>query len=258
MPYNDPARADHRFVDVVQYESFPNPVPIADALATYYETGTQSGPNFQSAVRTISEIAYHRIPAAAGVAVTGVSQLPSTDRLIAMPPSAERMRWPKDALRTADHIPEGACYTPRDGVPIDVYESAALQERARADHQHVLQVISGEVTRRGGIWWYNNNIDLYATLGSRRMLIEAKSLTDAREAVNRMRYGMGQLFDYRVRYRAEVLDAQPVLVFGSPPAEGAASIGEVLAENGVAFVIADKGGIHPMNVRAMTLPIFAA
>lgn len=256
-PYDDPVRADHRYVDIVQYEPFPKPVAINDGHGIYYETGTQHAPNFQSAVRAITDIAYHRILAAAGVAVTGVSLLPSTERLIAMPSPAERMRWPKDVLRTAARIPEGAGYVPRDGVAIDVYESAALQERARADHQRVLQTISAEVTRRGGSWWYNNNIDLYATLGPERMLVEAKSLTDAREAVNRMRYGMGQLFDYRVRYRAEVADAQPVLAFGAPPERETAWIGDVLHENGVALVIADQRGLHPMNGLAEALPLFA-
>lgn len=202
-PYGDPVRPDHRFVDVVQYEPFPRPVPIEDGLGAYYESGVPQSPNFQSAVRTISEIAYHRIP-------------------------------------------EGAGYVPREGVAIDIYESAALQERARTDHQRVLQMISAEVTRRGGAWLYNN-IDLYATLGSQRMLVEAKSLTDAREAVNRMRYGMGQLFDYRVRYRAEVDDAQPVSAFGAPPDRETAWIGEILHENGVALVIADQSALRPFE-----------
>ncbi|TAM75239.1 hypothetical protein EPN44_09280 [bacterium] len=258
VPYPDPYRDDHRYVGIVQYEAFPIPVPLRDLQGLYYETGTEHVPMSQSAVRTISEIAYHRILAAAGVAVTGVSLLPNTERLIAMPAPSERGRWPKDVLRTAQHIPEGAGYVPHEGQTVDIYESAALQERARADHQRVLQMIEAEVMRRGGSWFYNNNIDLYATLGADRMLVEAKSLTDAREAVDRMRYGMGQLFDYRVRYRAEVLDAQPVLAFGSPPAEGAGWIGEVLAENGVAFVVADKHGIRPVNEPAAALPIFAA
>ena len=258
MPYTDLDRDDHRFVDILQYQAFPNLVPLRDAHGNYYETGTPQVPMSQSAVRTISEIAYHRILAAAGVAVTGVSLLPSTERLIAMPPPVERMRWPKDVLRTADRIPEGAGYVPQASRGVDIYESAALQERARADHQRVLRMMEAEVTRRGGTWWYNNNIDFYATLGSERMLVEAKSLNDARDAVNRMRYGMGQLFDYRVRYRAETLDAKPVLAFGAPPAEETAWIADVLGENGVAFVVADGRGLHAMNAQAEQLPIFAS
>jgi len=119
-------------------------------------------------------------------------------------------------------------------------------------------MMEAEVTRRGGTWWYNNNIDFYATFGSERMLVEAKSLNDARDAVNRMRYGMGQLFDYRVRYRAETLDAKPVLAFGAPPAEETAWIADVLGENGVAFVVADGRGLHAMNAQAEQLPIFAS
>ena len=39
--------------------------------------------------------------------------------------------------------------SPKAGKAPDVYESAALQERARADHQRVLRIIHAEAVSRG-------------------------------------------------------------------------------------------------------------
>lgn len=71
-----------------------------------------------------------------------------------------------------------------------------------------------------------------------------------------MRYGMGQLFDYSVRYRAKIGGAKPVLAFGTPPRSDAAWISEILQENGVAFLARDRGLIEPVNALARTLPLF--
>ena len=38
VPYADTHRADHYFVDVIQYQPFPKLVPLTDAQGTYYET----------------------------------------------------------------------------------------------------------------------------------------------------------------------------------------------------------------------------
>jgi hypothetical protein len=254
-PYPDPNDARLRFVDIIQYEPFPAPVRLRDPLGNYYETGTPAVPQGQSAVRDISDVAYHRILAAAGVAMTGVSLLASTLRLEHAVPASS---WPKDNFREIERVPPGAGYVPRTGDPPNVYEAAALQERARADHQRVLGLILAAVRRRGGICLYNNNVDLLARFGNERLLVEAKSLNDLRDAVDRMRYGMGQLMDYAVRYRAEILDAQPMLAFGRAPAQDAAWIADVLQANGVAFACSAGDELLPLNERARETRLFAA
>ena len=98
-------------------------------------------------------------------------------------------------------MPDGTGYRPT-GKIIDVNESAALQERARGDHQETLKLVKAMVEARQGHCLFNNNVDLLASFASQKLLVEAKSLTVQSAAVDRMRYGMGQLFDYGVRYRA--------------------------------------------------------
>src|ERR1700722_11419397 len=44
---------------------------------------------------------------------------------------------PMDGIRHITEIPGGAGYVPQPGRKLDVYESAALRERARADHQNI-------------------------------------------------------------------------------------------------------------------------
>ncbi|MHB8364557.1 MAG: hypothetical protein ACYDEK_08270 [Vulcanimicrobiaceae bacterium] len=117
--------------------------------------------------------------------------------------------------------------------------------------------IRKRVASGGGVCFYNNNIDLYARVGEQKFLIEAKSLTDPRSAVDRMRYGIGQLFDYGVRYRTALDGAEPVLAFGNPPARDVAWIPSVLDENGIAFVTAIEERIVPLNDRAMRLPFIS-
>lgn len=164
---------------------------------------------------------------------------------------------PRNAFREAMTIPEGTGYVPSGKALPSVYESAALQERARKDHNKTLELIRRHAERLSGRCWYNNNIDLFVRCGDESLLIEAQSLHDARQSVDRMRYGMGQLFDYRIRYKAEIAGADPVLAFGASPDRETGWIATILQENGVAFVARDHERIVPLNERASALAIFA-
>jgi hypothetical protein len=215
--FEDWARAGHYYVNIAWYESFEQPVPLRRA-DLFVETESTSSPQFQSAARPIRETAYYRILMLGGV---------SAGREFAPPVTAETVltagysplivEAPRDSFREALTIPEGTGYVPSGKALPSVYESAALQERARKDHNATLELVRQHAERLGGRCWYNNNIDLFVRYGDQALLIEAKSLNDARQSVDRMRYGMGQLFDYRVRYKAELAGAAPVLAFGSPP-----------------------------------------
>jgi hypothetical protein len=112
------------------------------------------------------------------------------------------------------------------------------------------------VEARDGQCLFNNNVDLLASFASQRLLVEAKSLTVQSAAVDRMRYGMGQLFDYGVRYRAEIGRAQPVLAFGAIPSSEVGWISTILQENGIAFIARQRDSLLPMNDAARELPIF--
>jgi hypothetical protein len=257
-PWDDPNDQKLRFAPIIQYEPFQTLVPLRDPLGNYYETGADRTPQGQSAVRDISEIAYHRILAAANVAVTGISALPATTAAELTAYQGVPARWPKDELRIITDVPAGAGYVPHgQGIP-SVYDAAALQERARADHQRVLSEIVAKVRGLGGRCRYNNNIDLLTNVAEERLLIEAKSLNDLRDAVHRMRYGLGQLLDYRVRYRAELEGASPVLAFGRPPDRNTGWIAEMLQENGVAFVASIEGQVIPLNDLGRQTILFAA
>ena len=255
-PFADVDRADHRFVQLLKYEPFPNLVPLKDPLGNYYETGTPTPLPAQAAVRAISDIAFHRILAAAGAAVTGVSRLPSTDEIAAAPYFGMAVPYPKDKLRAASHIPPGAGYQPQGERVVDVFESAALQERARADHQRVLKLIAERAESRGGTWSYNNNIDLFVKTADARILVEAKSLNDPRRAVDRMRYGIGQLTDYSSRYREELGNAKRLLAFGRPPDQETSWVATVLEDANIAFVVADGERLVPLNESARAISLF--
>jgi hypothetical protein len=71
-----------------------------------------------------------------------------------------------------------------------------------------------------------------------------------------MRYGMGQLFDYSVRYRAEIGHAKPVLAFGAALRNDLAWVSEILEGNGVAFIARDANELRPINALAHQLSIF--
>jgi hypothetical protein len=179
--------------------------------------------------------------------VTDVSHLSITEQVAKDGYVGRPIAFPRDALREVTMIPRGAGYTPCGNKVVDVYEAASLQERARADHQRTLRVLLEKATAAGGQCWYNNNIDLFVRLGDERLLVEAKSLIDPRDAVDRMRYGLGQLTDYGVRYKAEVGHARPVLAFGNPPTRETSWIATILESVGIAFVVVSEQGPQPLN-----------
>ncbi len=251
----DWARAGHWFVDVAWYEPFGRPVALRQN-DTFVETESVTSPQFQSAARPIRETAFYRILSLGGVSAgREFAPLVTTDSVLATGYSALITEAPKDPFREALVIPEGTGYVPSGKALPSVYESAALQERARRDHNATLELIRRAAERLGGQCWYNNNIDLFVQCGAQRMLIEAKSLTDARRSLDRMRYGMGQLFDYRVRYKAEVSGAEAVLAFGAPPDRATSWIASILQENGIAFIARDHERIVPLNQRGEHLRI---
>ncbi len=255
VPWPDPEKSDHRFAPIIRYEPFPSLVPLKDVHGNYYETGSKHSPQSQSAVRVIDQIGYHRILAAAGVAFVGVSQMPSTEAVAATGYLGRPIDFPKDVLREARVIPSGAGYTPHGERAIDVYESASLQERARADHQATLKLFAARAHKVNGTCWYNNNIDLFVDAAGQRLLVEAKSLTDPRQAIDRMRYGIGQLTDYRVRYRSETAGSLPVLAFGLPPDRASSWVASVLEEAGIGFVAAVDDKLEPLNDCARKIAI---
>jgi hypothetical protein len=118
-------------------------------------------------------------------------------------------------------------------------------------------MIHANATSRGASCWYNNNIDLVVDFGDERDLIEAKSLNDLRDSVNRMRYGIGQLADYQVRYRAQLRGAKPLLAFGRPPDRETSWIATVLEETGIGFVAGDGDRLVPLNESAKSLRLFS-
>src|ERR1700680_976062 len=254
--FPDLNKPDHRFVPLVQADPLPRPVPLYDPSCAFYESEGPLAPPFQSAVRNISETAYWRIRSTGGVNAFDISMLGNTELVAAQPYAEQTTRRPLDDLRRIDAIPSGAGYKPHGDNRVNVYESAALQERAREDHQRVLRLIQREVLKRGGATWYNNNIDLYATVGERRMLIEAKSLNDLRAAVDRMRYGIGQLADYDYTYRAVLQAPEKVLAFGAPPDREVAWIGDVLQDQRIAFVASAAEKLLALNEAAQMLPLF--
>ncbi len=252
--FPDPIRSDHRFAPIISGDRFKRIVPIADDDGTFYETEDNRRPQFQSAVRTISETAYWRLLTAGGVTQTEFNALPETETIAASPYPIPLVAAPIDPFREISDIPPGAGYVPRGDTKLNVYEAAALQERARADHQRVLHVIQREVSRRGGTTFYNNNVDLYARLGERRYLIEAKSLNRAADAVGRMRYGIGQLADYAYRYEVELDGADRVLAFGTLPTAENTWIGNVMDREAVAFVCSLGDRVVALNDAAASLP----
>jgi hypothetical protein len=255
--FDDWASAGLYFVNVAWYEPFERPVPLRQN-EVFVETEGSTSPQFQSAARPIRETAYYRILMLGGVSAGREFATPvTTDTVLSMGYSPLLIEAPRDAFRVALTIPEGTGYVPSGKALPSVYESAALQERARKDHNATLELIRRHVERMGGRCWYNNNIDLFVRCGEQALLIEAKSLNDARQSVDRMRYGMGQLFDYRVRYKAEVAGAEPVLAFGAPPDRATRWITTILQENGIAFVARDRERIVALNDRAAAIALSA-
>lgn len=260
-PFPDLDNADHWFVAVRQYHRFNNPVPYSDATGRFYESTYNSRTAFTGrSVRRIAPTDFFRILGAAGISGDPYIELPDTDRIVAAPYSAlPQSAPPRQPLRRIDEIPPGTGYRP-SGARVDVFESAALQERARSDHQRTLRILQQLIHQRGGVTLYNNNVDMFATVRDTRLLIEAKSINDPRIVVDRMRYGIGQLSDYAVRYRGDLGDAERVLAFGAAPPSEASWISTILEESNVAFVALDSASeqVVPMNERARALPLFHA
>ena len=254
--FEDWARANHWFVGVAWYEPFERPVPLRQN-SEFVETEGSASPQFQSAARQIRETAYYRILMLGGVSAGREFAPISTESVLSIGYSPLIAEAPRDVFREALTIPEGTGYVPSGKALPSVYESAALQERARKDHNATLELIRHSAERLGGRCWYNNNIDLFVRCGEQALLVEAKSLTDVRQSVDRMRYGMGQLFDYRVRYKAEVAGAEPVLAFGARPDRATGWVTTILQENGIAFIARDGQRLVPLNERAKALVICA-
>ncbi len=214
----------------------------------FIETESTTSPQFQSAARPIRETAYYRILMFGGVSAGREFAPPiSTEAVVAAGYAPPLSEVPKDALREAIVIPEGTGYVPSGKALPSIYETAALQERARRDHNATLEMIRRAAERLGGRCWYNNNIDLLAHYGDRKLMVEAKSLNDPRQSVDRMRHGMGQLFDYRVRYKAEIAAAEPVLAFGAMPDRATDWVATILEENGIAFIARQGDRLLPLT-----------
>jgi hypothetical protein len=259
QPFPDPDDPTHRYVGIAQYRAFERPVPYADAAGVFYESAYSSRTAFTGrSVRRISPVDFFRILATAGLIGDPYASLQDADKIVlGIPPSSPIIHPPRQPLRDMPFVPKGTGYRP-SGNAVDVYESAALQERARNDHQRVLRVLHDRIIERGGSTLFNNNIDMFALVRDQRLLIEAKSLNLPHVAVDRMRYGIGQLADYTARYRGELGQSQRVLAFGSLPAPEVSWIGTVLEESEVAFVgLAENERLVALNQRAEKLAIFA-
>lgn len=253
----DPGDVTHRFVGIRKPIRFLNPVPYFDDQQRMYESRYPNRNAFQGhSVRYIDDLDFHRILAAANLTGADWTAAPTVDDVIhglVLPDG--NLEPPRDAFRPLTVVPDGTGYRPT-GKPIDVLESASLQERARDDHQGTIKLLKALVEARGGRCDYNNNVDLLASFDARKLLIEAKSLNNPNAAVDRMRYGMGQLFDYGVRYRPEIGKAQPVLAFGKMPTREVSWITTILQENGVALIARDRESLLPMNDLARDLLLF--
>jgi hypothetical protein len=253
--YEDFRKPDHRFVNLIRAQRFPKLVPLRDVRDRYFETESENGPQFQAAVREISPLAYHRMLAAAGVTQSDLDTMPDTERIAASPYPVPVAAAPTDALREITTIPPGAGYVPRgDSAIANVYESAALQERARRDHQEALAVVQRAAHRLGGTTFYNNNIDLFVRIGDQRFLVEAKSVTNPTSIIDRTRYGIGQLADYAYRYEGVTGNATRVLALATMPDRESAWIAGILENERIAFVATRGPEVLALNACASRLP----
>ena len=250
-PYPDERTPNHYWIDVLAYERL-RPVSLRDPNGVYYETGARDAINLRGrSIRYVDPMRYFAILAAGHAYSTIPEAVDLHDTATFAPSSA-----PVDAFREMLVVPPGTGYVPKGDALVDPYEAAALHERARGDHQDTLELLRRTIVSLGGHCLYNNNVDLFARIGERRMLVEVKSLTRQSSAVNRMRYGIGQLLDYRVRYKAELMGAEPVLAFGAEPTRDVSWIPTILQENGIAFVSRIGDRVLPGNTLAAQLPLF--
>jgi len=249
-PYPDVQNPGQYFVNIYDYRKM-RPVPLRRPTGAYYETATHDVPNLRGrSIRYITPQAFLAIlEAGHAYSATFDEPVDLQDIGIFTPGPI-----PRDLFREMNSVPPGTGYVPRGIELPDRFEAAALHERARDDHQDTLRLILEAVKSRGGEALYNNNVDLFARVGEDRFLIEAKSLTRPALAVERMRYGLGQLMDYGVRYRAELCGASPVLAFGAPPMRDASWIATILNESKVAFVARSNGRIAGVNELGKQLP----
>jgi hypothetical protein len=250
-PYPDESTPGHYFLDILDYEHM-RPVPLRAASGVYYETGEPETINLRGrSIRYIEPMRYFAILAAGQAYSTFVDPVALQDVGDYAPVLA-----PKDDFRTLVSVPPGTGYVPRGNELLDRHEAAALHERARSDHQATLKLLVRTIESLGGACLYNNNVDLLAKIGERRLLVEVKSLTRPSAAVNRMRYGIGQLLDYRVRYAAEIAGAEPVLAFGTPPERDVGWIPSILQGNGIAFLARRGTDLEPGNDLGSSLPLW--
>jgi len=258
--FPDSTLADHRYVRVADYRPFTIPVSFAEQDEQFYESTFTTRNAFQGrAVRAISSVDFTRILVAAGLRGDPLASLGNVDKAVSAfdPLMLDRFprSFPRQPLVPIAEIPDGAGYI-ATGRHVDLLESAALQERARADHQSLLRTIHRLGVERGAGTLYNNNVDLLLTRPDENVLVEAKSLNDDRDCVDRMRYGMGQLLDYGVRYRAELAGARPLLAFGRIPEQDAGWISEVLQQNKIGFAGLLNGKVLPLNATARETFLF--
>ncbi len=254
--WDDPSSPSHRYVGIRKPIRFAHPIPYVNNLGKMYESRFHSRDTFQGhSIRYIDDLDFHRILDAAGLTGIAFAQAPTIDDVI-LGRASPLLKPPLDALRKLDVVPAGTGYRPSQGVGPDVGESAALQERARGDHQETLRILKVAIDEKGGSCFYNNNIDLLAKVGNKQLLVEVKSLIDSSATVDRMRYGMGQLFDYSARYRKEIGKTSPVLAFGSSLRNGFAWVSEILQDNGIALIARERDELRPMNELAKELPVF--
>jgi hypothetical protein len=179
--------------------------------------------------------------------------------------SSEKIRWPAaDAPKSGGGRP-GSWATLQ---PLGMLKSTINREtkNSRLVHSGTVPLAHGLVQAD----WYlregepapharaQNNVDRSGlVLINRDHRTIAHHVNDLRDAVDRMRYGMGQLMDYGVRYRAELAGAKPMLVFGRAPASDAGWIADVLQANGVAFVCGEANNLIPLNDGARRTRLFA-
>ncbi len=255
-PYPDTQNPGHSFVEIYNYQRM-RPVPFRDSVGICYETGSERLGNLQGrSIRAIEPMRYFAILHAGqaySIAPNGemAESASLQDRGVFAPGAI-----PKDAFREMLVVPPGVGYVPHGNAPPNPYEAASLHERARDDHQRTLDVLLKRFQTMGGSGLYNNHVDLFARLGERRFLIEAKSLPRPSVALDRMRYGVGQLMDYRVRYEAELMGAEPILAFGARVEREQSFIPTILDKNGIALVEVIGDRAVPGNDRASSLPLF--
>jgi hypothetical protein len=187
-PYPDEATAGHYWINILDYQRL-RPVPLRDHSGVYYETGRQEQLMLRGrSIRYVEPMRYFSI-LAAGQAYSAIPEPAELqDAGIFAPAGA-----PVDAFREMLAVPPGTGYVPKGNLPPDPYEAAALHERARGDHQATVKLLMEKISAAGGACFFNNNVDLFARIGERRLLIEVKSLTRQSAAVSRMRYGVGHI-----------------------------------------------------------------